>query len=78
MPKKRAAFEQVIRYRFAGYQTPFPSGQPNLLASGVRCEREKGTQKRSRQYAKAIVDAVKNILFGDDRQIDLNIIRIKS
>jgi hypothetical protein len=29
--------------------------------------------------AKAILDAIKNVLFGDDRRIDhLNIIRIKS
>jgi len=77
-PKKRAAFERAIRHRFAGHKTPFPSDRSVCLLI-VFVVKAKGTQKDLDNMAKAIIDAVKNILFGDDRRIDhLNVIRIKS
>lgn len=41
--------------------------------------RAQGAQNELDNMAKAIVDVLKNVLFGDDRRIDhLNIIRMKS
>lgn len=76
--KKRAAFERAIRYRFKGHVTPLPIDQSVCLLL-VFVVRDRGQQKDLDNMAKALIDAVKNILFGDDRKIDhLNIIRIKS
>lgn len=77
-PKKRAAFERAIRHRFKDHKTPFPPDRAICLLI-VFVVKTKGAQKDLDNMAKAIVDALKNVLFGDDRQIDhLNIIRIKS
>jgi Holliday junction resolvase RusA-like endonuclease len=77
-PKRRAAFERAIRHRFRDTETPFePNWSICLLI--VFVVKGKGVQKDLDNMAKAIIDATKNVLFGDDRQIDhLNIIRIKS
>jgi Holliday junction resolvase RusA-like endonuclease len=78
VPKKRAAFERAIRHRFKDHETPFPPDKAICLLI-VFVVKAKGAQKDLDNMAKAIVDAVKNVLFGDDRRIDhLNIIRIKS
>jgi Holliday junction resolvase RusA-like endonuclease len=75
---QRAAFESAIRHRFKNGYTPFPADRSICLLI-VFVVRAKGAQKDLDNMAKAIIDAVKNVLFGDDRQIDhLNIIRIKS
>ena len=51
----------------------------NFGSKSIDEVKAKGAQKDLDNMAKAIVDAVKNVLFGDDRRIDhLNIIRIKS
>lgn len=77
-PKKRAAFERAIRHRFMEHKTPFPPDSAICLLI-VFVVKAKGVQKDLDNMAKAIVDAIKNVLFGDDRQIDhLNILRIKS
>jgi Holliday junction resolvase RusA-like endonuclease len=77
-PKKRAAFERAIRHHFANERNPF-SPDTSICLLLVFVVREKGAQKDLDNMAKAIVDAVKNVLFGDDRRIDhLNILRIKS
>ncbi|CAD5198487.1 RusA family crossover junction endodeoxyribonuclease [Pseudomonas sp. FEN] len=75
---RRAAFERAIKYRFAGHLTPFPADTSICLLI-VFVVKASGAQKDLDNMAKAILDAVKNVLFGDDRRIDhLNIIRIKS
>jgi len=77
-PKRRAAFERAIRHRFRDHKTRFnPSLSICLLI--VFVVKGNGVQKDLDNMAKAIVDAVKTVLFGDDRRIDhLNIIRINS
>lgn len=78
VPKKRAAFERAIRHRFKDHKNPFPPDRAICLLI-VFVVKAKGAQKDLDNMAKAIVDALKNVLFGDDRRIDhLNIIRIKS
>lgn len=75
---RRAAFERAIRHRFAGQLAPFPADVSICLLI-VFVVRAPGAQKDLDNMAKAILDAIKNVLFGDDRKVDhLNIIRIKS
>jgi Holliday junction resolvase RusA-like endonuclease len=73
-----AAFERAIAHRFADHRTRFGL-QDSICLTIVFVVKEKGAQKDLDNMAKAIVDATKTILFGDDRKIDhLNILRIKS
>jgi Holliday junction resolvase RusA-like endonuclease len=77
-PKLRAAFERAIRHRFSGRAASFSPDQSICLLI-VFVVSKKGAQKDLDNMAKAIIDATKSVLFGDDRQIDhLNIIRIKA
>ncbi len=76
--EKLAAFERAIRYRFRNEKTPFEADKSICLLI-VFVVKRTGHQKDLDNMAKAIVDATKRVLFGDDRKIDhLNIIRIKS
>ncbi len=76
--KKRAAFEKAIRHHFANEKSLL-SKDASICLLLVFVVRDKGAQKDVDNMAKAIVDAVKNVLFGDDSRIDhLNILRIKS
>jgi Holliday junction resolvase RusA-like endonuclease len=75
---KLAAFEAAIRHRFRDEKTPFEADKSICLLL-VFVVRRTGHQKDLDNMAKAIVDATKRVLFGDDRKIDhLNIIRINS
>jgi Holliday junction resolvase RusA-like endonuclease len=75
---RRAAFERAIAHRFAKTETPFPE-HISICLLIVFVVRASGAQKDLDNMAKALLDAIKNVLFGDDRRIDhLNIIRIKS
>jgi Holliday junction resolvase RusA-like endonuclease len=77
-PKMLAAFERAVRDRFKDAAASF-SHDKSICLLIVFVVRAKGAQKDLDNMAKAIIDAVKKVLFGDDRQIDhLNIIRIKS
>ncbi|MFZ2725775.1 MAG: RusA family crossover junction endodeoxyribonuclease [Methylococcaceae bacterium] len=74
----RVAFERAIRDYFKDKTTPFSSDKSICLLI-VFVVKQKGIQKDLDNMAKAMIDSIKTILFGDDRQIDhLNIIKIKS
>lgn len=75
---RRAAFESAIKHRFAGKSAPFPE-HISICLLIVFVVKATGAQKDLDNMAKALLDAIKNVLFGDDRRIDhLNILRIKS
>lgn len=75
---RREAFERAIKHRFADNSTPFPE-HISICLLIVFVVKATGAQKDLDNMAKALLDAVKNVLFGDDRKIDhLNILRIKS
>lgn len=77
-PRMRAAFERAIRHRFEGTNPSF-SSEMTICLLIVFVVRNGSAEKDLDNMAKAIIDAVKGVLFGDDRRIDhLNIIRIKS
>jgi len=75
---RRAAFERAIKHRFAEKTAPFPE-HISICLMIVFVVKATGAQKDLDNMAKALLDAIKNVLFGDDRRIDhLNILRIKS
>lgn len=75
---RRAAFERAIKHRFAEKTAPFPE-HISICLLIVFVVKATGAQKDLDNMAKALLDAIKNVLFGDDRRIDhLNILRIKS
>lgn len=77
-PGMTAAFGRAIAHRFKEKKIPFEPDNSVCLTI-VFVVKGKGAQKDLDNMAKAIIDAVKTILFGDDRKIDhLNILRIKS
>jgi len=75
---RRAAFERAIKHRFANKNDPFPD-HISICLLIVFVVKATGAQKDLDNMAKALLDAIKNVLFGDDRRVDhLNIIRVKS
>jgi len=78
-PEKRQAFERAIRHRFRDHKPRFAPDQSICLLIVFVVKSDGRGQKDLDNMAKAIIDGVKTVLFGDDRAIDhLNIIRIKS
>lgn len=78
-PEKRQAFERAIRHRFRDHKFQFAPDQSICLLIVFVVRSDGRGQKDLDNMAKAIIDGVKTVLFGDDRSIDhLNIIRIKS
>jgi Holliday junction resolvase RusA-like endonuclease len=77
--RMRGAFERAIRFRFSDGRTQPFSAEKSICLLIVFVVHATKAQKDLDNMAKALIDAVKLVLFGDDRQIDhLNIIRIKS
>jgi Endodeoxyribonuclease RusA len=75
---KVAAFERAIASRFTG-GGPWLGPADSVCLLLVFVVHPTAKRKDLDNMAKAIVDAVKSILFGDDRQIDhLNLIRLKA
>ena len=74
----RAAFELAIRHRFSNRAASF-SKDDNLCVMIVFVASRKRRTKDLDNMAKAMLDAVKGVLFGDDRSIDhLNLLRLVS
>jgi Holliday junction resolvase RusA-like endonuclease len=75
---KVKAFEAAIAHRFKGRAPHLPASARVCLLIVFVVSRKR--RKRDLDnMAKAVVDALKNVLFGDDRGIDhLNLLRIES
>lgn len=75
---KAAAFERAIASRLTNYG-PWLGSTDSVCLLIVFVVHPTVKRKDIDNMAKAVVDSVKNILFGDDRQIDhLNLIRLKA
>lgn len=75
---KVKAFEGAIAHRFQGREPPLSSSARVclLIVFVVSHSRRK---RDLDNMAKAVVDALKNVLFGDDRSVDhLNLLRIEA
>jgi Holliday junction resolvase RusA-like endonuclease len=74
----RAAFELAIKHRFSKKEASF-SKDDRLCVMIVFVTSRKRRTKDLDNMAKAMLDAVKGVLFGDDRSIDhLNLLRLVS
>ena len=72
----RAAFENAIKHRFSSRPALF-SKDDSLCVMIVFVTSKKRKAKDIDNMAKAMLDAVKGVLFGDDRRIDhLNLLRL--
>ena len=79
-PRKRKAFEKAIKYRLDSLQTKhkFPRGE-KLCVHIVFILGRQNRDKDLDNMAKALLDGLKGILFGDDMDIDhLSLMKIKT